>query len=173
MSGHATYDFVHPLLIKGLTTYDHVLSKAEEYAKEKGLDVDATFFEARLIEDQLPLSFQVQNTSKLAQIILGRLTAESVTPFEAEEKTVAGLRKLVQKTLDLLKSADAAKAAGKEETEIELPALGGTHKVTVKAAALNHGLPNFFFHLITGYSILRAKGVPVGKADYLSSFLGF
>lgn len=52
------------------------------------------------------------------------------------------------------------------------PALGKTHKSTVKAAVLNHGLPNFFFHLVTGYSIIRSKGVPVGKADYLSSFLG-
>lgn len=120
MSGHATYDFVLPLFIKGLTTYDHILSKAEEYAKEKGLDVDATFFDARLVDDQLPLSFQVQNTAKLAQINLGRLTGESVTPFEADEKTVAGLRKVVQKTLDLLRSADAAKAAGREETEVEL-----------------------------------------------------
>ncbi|KUI59470.1 hypothetical protein VP1G_06771 [Cytospora mali] len=172
MSTNATYDFVLPIFIKGLTTYDHVLSKAESYAKEKGLDVDATFFEARLIEDQLPLNFQVQNTAKIAQINLGRLTGEAITPFDAEEKTVAGLRKQVQKTLELLKAADAAKAAGKEETEIDLPALGKTHKSTVKAAVVNHGLPNFYFHLVTGYSILRAKGVPVGKADYLSSFLG-
>lgn len=52
------------------------------------------------------------------------------------------------------------------------PALGKTHKSTVKAAVVNHGLPNFYFHLVTGYSIIRAKGVQVGKADYLSSFLG-
>lgn len=52
------------------------------------------------------------------------------------------------------------------------PALGKTHKSTVKAAVVNHGLPNFYFHLVTGYSILRSKGVQVGKADYLSSFLG-
>lgn len=57
-------------------------------------------------------------------------------------------------------------------TDHTSPALGKTHKSTVKAAVLNHGLPNFFFHLVTGYSIIRAKGVPVGKADYLSSFLG-
>lgn len=120
MSTNATYDYVLPIFVKGLTTYDHVLSKAEAYAKEKGLDVDATFFEARLIDDQLPLNFQVQNTAKLAQINLGRLTGESITPFEAEEKTVAGLRKVVQKTLELLKAADASKAAGKEETEIDL-----------------------------------------------------
>jgi hypothetical protein len=28
-------------------------------------------------------------------------------------------------------------------------------------------LPNFFFHVVTAYAILRAQGVPVGKRDYL------
>jgi hypothetical protein len=46
------------------------------------------------------------------------------------------------------------------------------HKLTLKTMALTVSLPNFFFHLTTGYSILRAKGVPVGKIDYLDSFVG-
>jgi uncharacterized protein len=29
-------------------------------------------------------------------------------------------------------------------------------------------LPNFYFHLTTAYDILRHKGVPLGKADFLS-----
>lgn len=53
------------------------------------------------------------------------------------------------------------------------PALGQTHTTTAKTAVLTHGLPNFFFHLNAGYAILRAKGVSVGKKDYLSSFLAF
>jgi hypothetical protein len=32
---------------------------------------------------------------------------------------------------------------------------------------LEHGLPNFFFHLTHAYAILRHNGVPVGKKDYL------
>jgi hypothetical protein len=32
---------------------------------------------------------------------------------------------------------------------------------------LEHGLPNFFFHLTTTYAILRHNGVDVGKRDYL------
>lgn len=32
-------------------------------------------------------------------------------------------------------------------------------------------LPNFFFHITTAYSILRMKGVPLGKRDYLTPFL--
>ncbi len=35
-----------------------------------------------------------------------------------------------------------------------------------------HGIPNFIFHITTGYSILRAKGVPLGKIDFIGSFAG-
>ncbi|WP_369010855.1 DUF1993 family protein [Salmonella enterica] len=35
-----------------------------------------------------------------------------------------------------------------------------------------YGMPNFFFHIQAAYSILRAKGVPLGKTDYLSPFMG-
>lgn len=51
----------------------------------------------------------------------------------------------------------------------------GTVKVirlSAKESALNHGIPNFFFHLQTAYAILRSKGVPLGKLDYIGSFLG-
>lgn len=54
-----------------------------------------------------------------------------------------------------------------------VPWAGTTHKVTVEQAVLTHNYPNFYFHLTTGYSILRAKGVPLGKRDFLESFLGF
>lgn len=116
----SVYEIVVPLFISGLETYDHILEQTEVYAKEKGLDVDATFFEARLIEDQLPLKFQVQNTTSLAQINLGRLIGEEITPFEKDEKTVADLRKRVQKTIEFLKAADPSKAAGKETSEVDL-----------------------------------------------------
>lgn len=119
MSGHAAFDFAVQYLISGLESFDHILSKAEEYATEKGLDVD-TFFSARLVEDQLPLSFQVQNTTSLAQISVGRLIGEVVTPFEKDEKTFADLRKRVQKTLEFVKATDPAKAAGKEDDLVEL-----------------------------------------------------
>lgn len=45
-------------------------------------------------------------------------------------------------------------------------------RLSAKESALNHGIPNFFFHLQTAYAILRSKRVPLGKLDYIGSFLG-
>jgi hypothetical protein len=32
---------------------------------------------------------------------------------------------------------------------------------------LSFSLPNFHFHAATAYDILRMKGVPIGKRDYM------
>ena len=47
----------------------------------------------------------------------------------------------------------------------------GSMNLTAKAYVFNYALPNFFFHLQTAYAILRMKGVPLGKQDYLSAFM--
>lgn len=31
-------------------------------------------------------------------------------------------------------------------------------------------LPNFFFHITTAHDILRSRGLPIGKMNYLGSF---
>ena len=32
---------------------------------------------------------------------------------------------------------------------------------------LSFSLPNFYFHATTAYDILRMKGVPIGKRDFM------
>ncbi|KAJ4175863.1 hypothetical protein NW767_015642 [Fusarium falciforme] len=171
MPGTSLYDLTIPTFTEGLQTFDHVLTKAEEYAKEKNLNVDEVFLQARLIEDQLPLTFQVQNISKVVQATVSYLTGVKPALFENDEKTVVDLHKRIQKTLDLLKTVKPEDVNSREDALVDLPLGGESLQVTVKAAALNFGQTNFFFHLVTGYSIIRAKGVPIGKFDYLTSFL--
>ncbi|KAJ5019936.1 hypothetical protein K4K57_007844 [Colletotrichum sp. SAR 10_99] len=171
MATVSVYDATIPTFTKGLKTFQHILTKAEEYAKANGVDVN-TYAEARIIEDQLPLTFQVQNATKTVKTNIGRLTGVELEPFENKEKTFADLHARIKETLDLLSKVDAATVNAKASSEVELPIFGGkTLKLTATEAALSHGIPNFFFHLNAGYAILRAKGVPVGKADYLGSFV--
>ncbi|KAK2002731.1 hypothetical protein LX36DRAFT_678046 [Colletotrichum falcatum] len=172
MSSLTVYDAVVPVFIKGLKTFDHILTKAEEYAKANNIDAN-TYPDARLVADQLPLTFQVQNATKTVKVNIGRLTGVDLEPFENKEKTIGDLHKRIQKTLDLLSKVDAAIVNAKGDDQVELPIFGGQAlKVSAKEAALSHGIPNFFFHLNAGYAILRSKGVPLGKGDYLGSFLG-
>lgn len=116
----SVFETVVPLFISGLQTYDHILAKTEAYAQEKGLDVDATFVEARLIDDMLPLLFQVQNTTNLVGINVSRLIGDAPPSFDKGEKTIAELRTRVQTALEWVKSVDAAKAVGKEESTVQL-----------------------------------------------------
>ncbi|KAH8649095.1 hypothetical protein BX600DRAFT_474533 [Xylariales sp. PMI_506] len=164
--------YVIETFTKGLRTFQHIIAKAEAYAAEKGIDADATFVQARLIEDQLPFAFQVQTATKAVQTNLGRLSGNpdpEIWPYN--EATLADLKARLQKALDLLATFDVASTAAKEQEEISFPFNGGSHKREATKVVLFQGLPNFFFHVATGYSILRAKGVPVGKGDWLTSFV--
>ena len=38
---------------------------------------------------------------------------------------------------------------------------------TAEGFLMSFSLPNFFFHATTAYDVLRMKGLPLGKPDYL------
>ena len=42
---------------------------------------------------------------------------------------------------------------------------------TLEDYSVRFAIPNFYFHVVTTYGILRAKGVQIGKLDYLSDFV--
>lgn len=113
------YDTFVPTLIRGLGTFEHILNQAEVYAKEKGEDVNS-YVEARLIPDQLPLAFQVQNATKAAQVAIGRLTGTEPALFENNEKTIADLKVRIQKTLEQLKAIDAATVNPRAGQQVDL-----------------------------------------------------
>ena len=37
---------------------------------------------------------------------------------------------------------------------------------TSETLILSFPIPNFYFHVVTAYDVLRMRGVPVGKRDY-------
>ncbi|KAB5511335.1 hypothetical protein GE09DRAFT_1165348 [Coniochaeta sp. 2T2.1] len=160
-----------PTFTKGLKTLDHILTRAEQHAASKGLDPDAEYPDTRLIDDMNPLTFQVQTTTKAVRVTLSRCLGQDLEAWRDEEKTIADLHKRVGLALMLLEGVDAKTIDDQAGEVIELPFAGLTLRLAARDAALNHGLPNFFFHISTAYAILRSKGVPIGKADYLGGFL--
>ena len=161
------YDASIGLFISGQNTLLDLLKKAAATAEADSIPA------ARLCEDMLPLTFQVQATSNTSKKAIGHLTGNVVEAWEDNEKTFPELIARVEKTLALLKSIDPKSVIGVDEKIIDMP-LGkrGTFKVPVSTYVLGFAIPNYFFHLNTAYSILRHKGVEIGKFDYLGPFIG-
>lgn len=152
---------------RGLKTLLTVLDKAKAHAEATGVDPDA-YVSDRLFEDMLPLSGQIQRASDAAKGAVARLGGLEAPSMADDETTLAQLRDRVARTLAYVESVDAAAFAGAETRAIVVPAGPG---VTLEFNGLDFLLefviPNFQFHAVTAYDILRHKGVPLGKRDFL------
>ena len=167
------------LFIKSLESLERMLQKAQAHSPHSSTTLAA----ARLHEDMLPLSFQVQQVSNISRRFVDRILPAVAgaaseergrTPvWEDKEATVGELLARVDKSLAFLRGIDAAELAdGEEDRVIELP-MGRTEtiKAHVMGYALGWAVPDIFFHVSTAYAILRMHGVPLGKKDYLLSYL--
>lgn len=151
---------------RGLKTLAALLEKAKAHAQETGADPNA-YVEARLFEDMLPLAGQIQRASDTAKGAVARLTGVEAPAMADEEKTLADLQDRVARTLAFVESVPASAFEGAEAREIEVPAGPFTLAFQGTDYLLEFVLPNFQFHVVTAYDILRNQGVPLGKRDFL------
>ncbi|PIB93617.1 DUF1993 family protein [Caulobacter sp. FWC2] len=153
-------------LTRGLKTLLLLLEKAKAHAEAAGTSPDA-YVEARLFEDMLPLSGQIQRVSDTAKGAVARLTGLDAPPMADEEKTFADLQDRIARTLAYVESVPASAFDGAETREVTVPAGPFTLQFTGLDYLLEFVIPNFQFHVVTAYDILRHKGVPLGKRDFL------
>jgi len=50
---------------------------------------------------------------------------------------------------------------------------GMVFDLTAEQYARNWALPQFYFHVMTAYAILRAQGIQLGKADYVGHMFAY
>ena len=157
-----------PVLINRLNALSQVLAKAEENAAARKIDPNV-FLSARLAPDMLTLTQQVQIASDNAKGIASRLAAREIPSYEDNEASFAELQERIAKTVRYLESFSPADIDGSEERTVEMRLLGGQTKFTGQQYLLNFGIPNFYFHVVAAYAILRHNGVPLGKADFIGT----
>ena len=161
------YDATVPNYLQVLTSLRGVLDKGLAHAKATGVDPDS-LVEARLIEDMFPLSFQVQ---RVADHSAGALRDVSQGAFSFPKKDAydyAGLQKLLADTETQLRgwTREAVEALQGRDVLFDT-GHGPARTFKGEAFLFSFSMPNFHFHAVTAYDILRMKGVPVGKRDYL------
>lgn len=157
------YAMTVPTFIRAFRNLDHVLAKAAD----SGI-AEEELFNARLIADMLPLAKQVQIASDTARFAAVRIGQAEPSAMADEETSIAQLRERVAKTIAYLEAVDPAGYQGRETAEVILKMSKGEVAFTGQSYVTDFALPNFFFHVTMAYALLRMKGVPLGKMDYLA-----
>jgi len=154
-------DSIKTIFQSRLTTLEHLLKSASDH-----FSGSESFLHKRIATDMLPFSTQVAFTCNQPRNFalwcegkpMDNLDPDVISLAQAYEH-IANTQKLVSGiNVDDQKLSELARIDLNEGRYIELSG----------DAYVNEFLmPNFYFHLVTAYDILRMAGVPIGKQNYM------
>jgi len=156
----------HDVFKRALSQLQFVMEKAVANAKARNFET-SVLVAARLAPDMLPFARQVQLSSDFAKNSMARLAGIEAPKFEDTETTMDELFARVKKTIDFIDSVPAAALEGSEERDIKIVLRDRTVEFKGLVFLQHWALPNFFFHHVTAYNLLRHNGVDIGKRDFL------
>ncbi|MGE0045036.1 MAG: DUF1993 family protein [Hyphomonadaceae bacterium] len=162
------YDATVPGWLQMLGGVANTLEKGAKHASEKGENAN-DLVNARLIDDMFALNLQIalvhaHSIGAIDGVKAGVFAPPRDKPPPAD---FAGMQAAIadaQTRLRELSPADVDALVGKDVVfdlgSMKLP-------FTAEHFLFSFSLPNFYFHATTAYDILRARGAPLGKRDFL------
>ena len=150
-----------------------VIDKAQNFVAENGC-TDGDLLEARLAEDMWPLPWHVRSCWVHSAYALDQLRGTAFTPdFTDIPDSWDAMRTMVSEAQERLASATPDEVNDIATRQVDF-VLGGETRFTLPGERflLGFNLPNFQFHATTFYDILRMKGVPLSKRDYMGNPAG-
>lgn len=160
------YDISVPPMIRAMSGMKAFLEKGRAFGAEQGWP-ESELIGARLIGDMHPLAYQIQRVSDTARGVVVRVGGAEPVPMADEEASFADLADRLDRTIAVLKAADPAGFEGREDATVILKTPSRDLEFTGTSYVLGFAIPNFYFHVTTAYALLRMKGVPLGKMDFL------
>ena len=160
------YQASAPRFVYTLENLSAILDKAQAHVDAKKID-PAALTTFRLYPDMFALARQVQVACDAAKGAVARLAGADIPKHEDVELTLAELKARIAKTVDFIKAFKPAQIDGTEDREIVLKLQGNEVKFTGMQYLLGFAIPNFNFHVVTAYNILRHNGVDLAKRDFI------
>jgi len=143
------------------------LQRGLDHASENNLDLDE-IVETRLYPDMLPFRFQLWSVAHHSRGSIEGIKAGVFSPpAETPQLDYAGLQKVVSDARDMLQALTPEEVNALEGKDVIFQFRDFKMPFTAETFALSFSLPNLHFHSTTAYDILRMKGVPLGKRDYM------
>jgi uncharacterized protein len=161
------YELSVPTYLQTLGAVSAFMDKGLAHCRECQVE-PVEVIETRLFHDMAPFSFQIRSVAHHSAGAIEALKSGVFNPpGRGETLDYAGLQKLVadaRSKLEAIKPDEINALEGKDVAfqfgETKIP-------FTAETFVLSFSLPNFHFHATTAYDILRSRGVPLGKRDYM------
>lgn len=144
-----------------LDTLAHLLRKAEEAFKGS-----TPFLESRLAADMAPLGTQVAYACNQPRNFALWMDGRPIDNLDPTVATLERAHEYIRQTKALVLSCAAEDSILEQSVRVDL---GPTIYADMTGRDYVHEflMPNFYFHLVTSYAILRMMGLAIGKADYM------
>jgi uncharacterized protein len=144
-----------------------IMERGLAHCVDTNLD-PAEICDARLHPGMLPFRFQILSTVHHSIGAIEETKAGlSTPPTSIDPLDYAGLQAYVAEGVAKLKALTPADVNALEGRDMLFQMRDFKIPFTAEGFLLSFSLPNLHFHATTAYDILRHKGAPLGKRDYL------
>lgn len=145
-----------------LNTLSHILDISEKHFNDKSESI----FGMRLIEDMAPFGTQIAYTCNQPHHFSLWCQGKEIEHLSPEIDSINSAKSVIEQTQSQLLEVDVDDSKLTELKRIDLT--GGQYLELVGTDYVNDFLvPNCYFHLVTAYNIMRMRGVPLGKVNYM------
>lgn len=160
-------DLIRNLFQSRLATLEHLLKLAQAHFGE-----DESFLQKRIAADMFPFGTQIAFTCNQPRNFALWCEGKPVDDLDPNVTSLVQAYEHIANTNKLLSSIHVEDTKLAEMTRIYS---GQSLYIDLSGIAYVHEflIPNFYFHLVTAYDILRMAGVPIGKRDYMLHLVPF
>ncbi|MEJ2531940.1 MAG: DUF1993 domain-containing protein [Halioglobus sp.] len=143
------------------------LDKGASFLEEKGIDPQE-IVAMSLHPDMRPFQFQLKSVAHhSAGAIRGIREGLFSPPPTTPDLDYAGLISLVKDAESELRNQSREEIDAMAGKQVIFRLSRGEIPFNAENFVLSFSLPNLYFHATTAYDLLRMKGAPLGKLDYL------
>ena len=160
------YDLSVPTFLQTVKAIGGFLDRAARHCSVTRADPE-DFVHARLFDDMAPFHFQIEAVCHHS--VWGLEAAKTgvfAPPALVGPVPFADLQAMIGKAETALEALTPDEVNGWANRELDLQIGPRRLPFTSETLILSFSLPNFYFHAVTAYDILRTRGVPLGKRDY-------
>lgn len=162
-----TIDSIKIIFQSRLTTLEHLLKSAQTH-----FSGNESFLQERIAADMLPFGTQIAFTCNQPRNFALWCDGKPMDNLNPDVTSLAQAYEQIANTKELLAGIHVGDEKLSEGKRIDL-GQGLYIEMSGSAYVNDFLMPNFYFHMVTAYDILRMAGVAIGKQDYMMHLVPF